>query len=80
MKVVTEGEKGYGVRCQEDINAGEFVIEYCGEVMLEDEFRKRLNAFLAEGEDACFYFMSLGSGLFIDAGLKGNTSRFINHR
>ena len=80
LKVISEGDKGYGVRCHEDIPAGEFVIEYCGEVMLEDEFRKRLDEFLDEGEDACFYFMRLGSGLFIDAARKGNTARFINHR
>ncbi len=31
------GEKGWGVKAAEDIAEGEFVIEYIGEVISEDE-------------------------------------------
>ena len=55
-----------------------FVIEYVGEVLNPREFDKRTKEY-AKGNQEHFYFMSLKSDAIIDATLRGNCSRFINH-
>ncbi|KAG6422868.1 hypothetical protein SASPL_113250 [Salvia splendens] len=58
--------------------AGEFIIEYCGEVISSDVANRRSHAYEAQGlKDA--YIISLNSNYFIDATKKGSIARFINH-
>ena len=57
---------------------GGFVIEYVGEVLDPREFKQRTREY-AKGNQEHFYFMALKSDAIIDATLKGNCSRFINH-
>ncbi|SCV00952.1 LAMI_0G08350g1_1 [Lachancea mirantina] len=71
-------KKGYGVRCEEDIEAHQFIYEYIGEVITEDRFRERMIQYDQEGLKH-FYFMMLQSGEFIDATKKGSLARFCNH-
>lgn len=35
------GAKGFGLFAQEDLKAGQFVIEYLGEVLEEEEYHRR---------------------------------------
>ncbi|KAH7445464.1 hypothetical protein KP509_01G010400 [Ceratopteris richardii] len=57
---------------------GEFVIEYCGEVISSEEARTRSQNYESEGmQDA--YIISLSGSEFIDATRKGSLGRFINH-
>lgn len=70
--------RGWGLYATEDIHAKGFVIEYCGEIIDEDEQRRRIAAAAERGEHDA-YFMELGKGLVIDARFKANLSRFINH-
>ncbi|XP_020583786.1 histone-lysine N-methyltransferase ASHH1 [Phalaenopsis equestris] len=73
----TEG-RGWGLLADEDIKAGQFVIEYCGEVISWKEAKQRSQAYEAEGlKDA--YIISLNGHETIDATRKGNLARFINH-
>ena len=53
-------------------------MEYVGEVIDSDEFETRAMEY-ARGKIPHFYFMSLKSDCIIDATVKGNISRFINH-
>lgn len=68
--------RGIGVRAKEHIQAGDFIIEYTGEVISNEE---RLNR-IAKGGTVMVgaYTMALDKGLYIDAYRKGNVARFIN--
>lgn len=79
LEFAPAGRKGYGLFAQQDIAAGQLVIEYCGEVMDEKTFRARKAAYVANGLRHS-YFMALNSTEYIDACEKGNMARFTNHR
>ncbi|KAF2284204.1 hypothetical protein GH714_019898 [Hevea brasiliensis] len=73
----TEG-RGWGLLADEDIKAGRFIIEYCGEVISWKEARRRSQAYENQGlKDA--FIISLNSSESIDATKKGSLARFINH-
>ncbi|XP_076941330.1 histone-lysine N-methyltransferase ASHH1-like [Bidens hawaiensis] len=72
----TEG-RGWGLLADENIKAGMFIIEYCGEVIFSDEAKLRSQTYEAEGlRDA--YIISLNANYYIDATRKGSLGRFIN--
>ena len=71
-------KKGYGLRADTDLNPDDFIYEYIGEVIGEQQFRKRMIQYDEEGIKH-FYFMSLTQGEFVDATKKGNLGRFCNH-
>lgn len=62
----------------EDIKEGQFVIEYVGEVIDQEECDRRLKK-NASDQISNFYFLNLDKDLVIDAGPKGNLARFMNH-
>ncbi|XP_036423085.1 histone-lysine N-methyltransferase ASH1L [Colossoma macropomum] len=72
----TEG-KGWGIRTKEPLRSGQFIIEYLGEVVSEQEFRSRMmeQYFSHSGQ----YCLNLDSGMVIDSYRMGNEARFINH-
>ncbi|XP_013185110.2 uncharacterized protein LOC106130742 [Amyelois transitella] len=70
--------RGWGLKTLEDIKAGQFVIEYVGELIDEEEFKRRM-ARKHEIRDENFYFLTLDKERMIDAGPKGNLARFMNH-
>ncbi|KAK3018019.1 hypothetical protein RJ639_004739, partial [Escallonia herrerae] len=73
----TEG-RGWGLLADEDIKAGQFIIEYCGEVIPSEEAKRRSQTYEAQGlMDA--YIISLDANFFVDATKKGSLARFINH-
>lgn len=53
-------------------------MEYVGEVLSAYEFNQRVKRYAREKLDH-YYFMALKGNEIIDATLKGNISRFINH-
>jgi len=57
----------------DDIKAGQFVIEYVGEVISIDDVSERM------ANARHFYFLTIDSNEGIDASQKGNIARFINH-
>ncbi|XP_035264145.1 histone-lysine N-methyltransferase, H3 lysine-36 specific [Anguilla anguilla] len=70
--------RGWGLRSITDIKKGEFVNEYVGEVIDEEECRARIRH--AQENDICnFYMLTLDKDRIIDAGPKGNQARFMNH-
>merc|ERR1712002_788930 len=70
-------DRGYGIRTKKYIPSGEFICEYLGEVVSEQEFRRRMM------EEYCnerhHYCLNLDSGMVIDGYRMGNLSRFVNH-
>lgn len=71
-------KKGYGLIATSYISAGQFIMEYVGEVLNSKQFEKRANDY-SKQMNAHYYFMALSSDCVIDATKKGNISRFINH-
>ncbi|XP_033980608.1 histone-lysine N-methyltransferase ASH1L isoform X1 [Trematomus bernacchii] len=69
--------KGWGIRTKESLCSGQFIIEYLGEVVSEQEFRSRMmeQYFAHSGQ----YCLNLDSGMVIDSYRMGNEARFINH-
>ncbi|GLI62407.1 hypothetical protein VaNZ11_005027 [Volvox africanus] len=78
LEIRRAGAKGFGLFALEDIKAGQFIIEYIGEVLEEDEYQRRKEYYMSVGQRH-YYFMNIGNGEVIDACRKGNISRFINH-
>ena len=72
------GPKGFGLLTKEAIKAGDFIIEYVGEVVSEDEYLRRKIKY-QDSRRRHFYFMALSDGEVIDATRRGNLSRFLNH-
>ncbi|XP_068977009.1 histone-lysine N-methyltransferase NSD2 isoform X2 [Bombus flavifrons] len=70
--------RGWGLRSLEHIKAGQFVIEYVGEVIDEAEYKRRLHR-KKELKNENFYFLTIDNNRMIDAEPKGNLSRFMNH-
>lgn len=71
-------KKGFGLRAVVDLLAGEFIMEYVGEVVDPKDFRRRAKEY-SKDKNKHYYFMALKSDQIIDATMKGNVSRFINH-
>ncbi|XP_012274643.1 probable histone-lysine N-methyltransferase CG1716 [Orussus abietinus] len=71
-------KKGFGLRATVDLFAGEFIMEYVGEVVDPKDFRRRAKEY-SKDKNRHYYFMALKSDQIIDATMKGNVSRFINH-
>ncbi|EGT53879.1 CBN-SET-23 protein [Caenorhabditis brenneri] len=82
IEIFSTRDKGSGVRAEELIGAGEFVCEYAGECIGEEEVERRCKEF--EGKDN--YTLTLREHFgdrivktFIDPRLHGNIGRFLNH-
>ena len=72
------GNRGWGLKAAANLNAGDFMIEYVGEVLDGDKCRGRLKKAHSTNTNN-FYMLTLDAGLVIDAGCKSNLARFINH-
>lgn len=72
------GDRGWGLKADEDIKKGTFVIEYVGELIDDEELQRRLAEKLRIN-DRNFYFLTLDKDRIIDAGPAGNHARFMNH-
>ncbi|XP_024858139.1 histone-lysine N-methyltransferase NSD2 isoform X2 [Kryptolebias marmoratus] len=77
-KIIKTPGKGWGLISLRDIKKGEFVNEYIGELIDEEECRARIK-FAHENNITNFYMLTIDKDRIIDAGPKGNYSRFMNH-
>nr|XP_057933794.1 histone-lysine N-methyltransferase NSD2 [Doryrhamphus excisus]XP_057933795.1 histone-lysine N-methyltransferase NSD2 [Doryrhamphus excisus]XP_057933796.1 histone-lysine N-methyltransferase NSD2 [Doryrhamphus excisus] len=77
-KIIKTPGKGWGLISLRDIKKGEFVNEYIGELIDEDECRARIK-YAHENNITDFYMLTIDKDRIIDAGPKGNFSRFMNH-
>ncbi|KAL0969514.1 hypothetical protein UPYG_G00228270 [Umbra pygmaea] len=77
-KIIKTAGKGWGLVALRDIKKGEFVNEYIGELIDEEECRSRIK-YCQENDITHFYMLTIDKDRIIDAGPKGNYSRFMNH-
>ncbi|XP_035234563.1 histone-lysine N-methyltransferase NSD3-like isoform X1 [Anguilla anguilla] len=73
----TQG-RGWGLKTKQDLKKGDFVTEYVGELIDSEECRQRIKH-AHENHVTNFYMLTLTKDRVIDAGPKGNFSRFMNH-
>ena len=59
------------------LTPGQLIVEYCGEVVSEQEFRRRMTE--EYSQDRNHYCLNLDGGTVIDGYRKGNIARFVNH-
>lgn len=78
VEAILTDKKGWGLRAGNDLKPNTFVLEYCGEVLDHKEFKGRVKEY-ARNKNIHYYFMALKNDEIIDATLKGNCSRFMNH-
>ncbi|GLJ39348.1 hypothetical protein SUGI_0803510 [Cryptomeria japonica] len=78
LKLSKTEKCGWGVKAGEDIKAGEFLIEYVGEVIDDKTCEERLWKMKERGETN-FYLCEISREMVIDATHKANKSRYINH-
>lgn len=78
LKVFYTGEqRGWGLKTEIRLKAGIFLIDYRGEIISRETCYKRVvNDYRGM---TSFYFLDYDGSDVIDAGKKGNCSRFINH-
>ena len=76
VRVINAGEIGLGLVPTKDLKKGDLVGEYCGEVINEAEFRRRVQLYQ---EEVHSYFMALSQDLKIDASRRSGITRYINH-
>lgn len=68
---------GWGVRTKLPIKSGEFILEYVGEVVSDQEFKERMGTIYTN--DTHHYCLHLDGGLVIDGHRMGGDGRFVNH-
>ncbi|XP_078033510.1 histone lysine N-methyltransferase trithorax [Augochlora pura] len=68
---------GRGLFCLRDIEAGEMVIEYAGEVIRASLTDKREKYY--DSKNIGCYMFKIDDHFVVDATMKGNAARFINH-
>lgn len=73
----TPDQRGWGLKVEEPIKNGSFVIEYVGEIIDREIVDKRLKEAQKQRSHE-YYMMDLTNDLIVDAKVKGNLSRFIN--
>ncbi|KAG5594239.1 hypothetical protein H5410_035471 [Solanum commersonii] len=77
-KLFRTERRGWGLLADENIMAGQFIIECCGEVISFEEVKKRSQAY--ESHDLKdMYIIFVDGNDFIDSTWKGSFARFINH-
>lgn len=74
---------GYGLFAAEDITQDEFVIEYLGELISHDEGvrreARRGDVFDENSHSSYLFTLLDAEGIWVDAAIYGNLSRYINH-
>ncbi|KAF0691677.1 Aste57867_17145 [Aphanomyces stellatus] len=77
--VVVDPVFGYGLRLDEDVSMYRKIVEYVGERISKDEYKKRLAEGLKTKSPLYLAQLTSDAPLFVDARYMGNESRFINH-
>jgi histone-lysine N-methyltransferase ASH1L len=66
-------EKGWGVRCRNELKSGVFILEYVGEVVSDKEFKERMHTVYVH--DTHHYCLHLDGGLVIDGHRMGGDGK-----
>ncbi|XP_044756994.1 histone-lysine N-methyltransferase ash1 [Coccinella septempunctata] len=70
-------DKGWGIRTKLPIRSNDFILEYVGEVVSDQEFKERMASIYVN--DTHHYCLHLDTGMVIDGHRMGGDGRFVNH-
>lgn len=70
--------KGHGLFTLEDIQPGDLVTEYLGDIVSQVDLEKRF-ALMADRKEHHMYVMQLKPKVFVDSRYRGSIARFYNH-
>lgn len=73
----TTDQRGWGLRVEEPVQKGSFIISYIGEILDRKTLSTRLDKKNSNGHTE-YYIMETNDDYFIDAEHRGNLARFIN--
>lgn len=73
----TADQRGWGLRVDEDVKAGDFIVAYVGEILDRPALERRL-ADAEKNRKTEYYIMDMHDDFYVDAERRGNLSRFIN--
>ncbi len=73
----TTNQRGWGLRLDESVRKGDYIISYVGEILDRTTLSKRLDQKNNNGHTE-YYIMETNDEYFIDAEHRGNLARFIN--
>lgn len=69
--------QGWGIRTKQPIKSNDFILEYVGEVVSDQEFKERMATIYVN--DTHHYCLHLDTGMVIDGHRMGGDGRFVNH-
>ncbi|KAI3624345.1 hypothetical protein CBS14141_002773 [Malassezia furfur] len=73
------GKRGLGLRTPVPVRKGTFLGEYCGELIDLPEAARRVHEHYERTQNYYFVDYNTWAGELLDAGLRGNKIRFVNH-
>lgn len=84
LKIINAGEKGFGLTTSSRIKKGNFICEYAGEVISENEAKRRYETNKTLGKMNYIFCINEHFGeksykTFIDPSVFGNIGRYVNH-
>lgn len=79
LDVVYVGKRGWGLVTPTALHKGQYLGQYCGELIDMEEAMRRAHSMYAKRKNYYFIEYDASAGEVIDAGLRGNKLRFVNH-
>ncbi|WFD19215.1 Histone deacetylase complex subunit [Malassezia caprae] len=79
LDVVYVGARGWGLVTPTALHKGQYLGQYCGELIYMEEAMRRAHSVYAARKNYYFIEYDASAGEVIDAGLRGNKLRFVNH-
>ena len=61
LKVLRTPTRGWGLFVMNDVKQGDFLIEYVGELITIEEFRRRIQRSIDNKEEQNYYYMTMDS-------------------
>lgn len=78
VEIMDAGVRGYGLRAVRSFEPNQVIMEYCGEVVTQEDGEERMCK--EYKKDKCHYLMQFVSGTILDATQKGSIARFVNRK
>lgn len=79
LDVVYVGARGWGLVTPSALHKGQYLGQYCGELIYMEEAMRRARTMYSKNKNYYFIEYDASAGEVIDAGLRGNKLRFVNH-
>ncbi|KAI5801437.1 hypothetical protein DFH27DRAFT_556824 [Peziza echinospora] len=76
VEVIETKDRGYGLRAIRSFEPNQIIVEYCGEIISQEETDERMRKVYKN--NSSYYLMLFDQSMIIDA-TRGSIARFVNH-